>query len=127
MENKYSEEAKEKFGREIVNDSEDRVASWSPAYKKAIFDEGETITAALAKLMKKDTGDDEVQALIAKHHGHICRFYDCTFRQYRGMGEMYVADPRFTAYYDKYAVGLAQFMKNAIAFYCDINETKYKR
>lgn len=127
MTNQYSEEAKEKFGRELVSDSEDRVASWSPAYKQAIFEEGEEITAALAKLMKTDYGDEQVQALIAKHHGHICRFYDCTFKQYRGLGEMYVADPRFTAYYDKYAVSLAQFMKNAIALYCDLNEAKYRR
>ena len=76
---------------------------------------------------QREVGDDEVQALIAKHHGHVCRFYDYTFKEYRGLGEMYVANPRFAAYYDSYAAGLAQFLKNAIAFYCNINEQKLKK
>jgi hypothetical protein len=32
---------------------------------------------------------------------------------HRSLGEMYVADPRFTATYDKVKVGLAQFICDA--------------
>jgi hypothetical protein len=31
-----------------------------------------------------------------------------------GLGDMCVADPRFTEYYEKYASGLAVFVKSAI-------------
>ena len=31
-----------------------------------------------------------------------------------GLGEMYVADPRFTETYERYGRGLAQFMRDAI-------------
>lgn len=31
-----------------------------------------------------------------------------------GLGDMYVADPRFTEYYEKRAPGLAEFVKSAI-------------
>ena len=43
---------------------------------------------------------------------------------YRGLGDMYVADPRFAAYYEKYAPGLAQFMRDAMHAYCDAQEKK---
>jgi hypothetical protein len=34
------------------------------------------------------------------------------------MGQMYVDDPRFTAYYDKIAPGLAAFLQEALKIYC---------
>lgn len=38
---------------------------------------------------------------------------------YRGLGNMYYNDPRFSAYYEKFHRGLAKFMKEAIDVYCD--------
>ena len=35
-----------------------------------------------------------------------------------GLGEMYVADERFKAYYDKIAPGCAEFLRDAINIYC---------
>jgi hypothetical protein len=35
-----------------------------------------------------------------------------------GLGEMYVADERFKAYYDKITPGCANFLRDAISFYC---------
>jgi hypothetical protein len=46
-------------------------------------------------------------------------FYDPNPEMYRGLGEMYVADPRFTAFYDKYAEGLAPYMRDAMIAYAD--------
>jgi len=37
---------------------------------------------------------------------------------HRSMAEMYVADERFKAYYDKIADGAAEFFKKAIDIYC---------
>jgi hypothetical protein len=34
------------------------------------------------------------------------------------MGQMYVDDPRFTAYYEKIAPGLAIFLRDALKIYC---------
>jgi ribonucleotide reductase alpha subunit len=41
-------------------------------------------------------------------------FYDCSKEMHRNLGEMYVADPRFTAYYDAHAEGLAVWLHDAI-------------
>ena len=53
--------------------------------------------------------------LATQHRLHIDRwFYECSHEMHTGLGNMYVADPRFTEYYEKYAPGLAEFIKSAI-------------
>lgn len=46
---------------------------------------------------------------LAEHHRlHISQwFYACEYDIHRGLGDMCVADPRFAAYDDGVAVGLA--------------------
>ncbi|MFP4114662.1 MAG: MerR family transcriptional regulator [Spirochaetota bacterium] len=44
----------------------------------------------------------------------IEHFYEADASRYRGLAEMYVADHRFTAYYDGFAPGLAEFLAQAI-------------
>jgi MerR family transcriptional regulator, thiopeptide resistance regulator len=41
-------------------------------------------------------------------------FYDCSYAMHVGLAEMYLADPRFTATYEKIAPGLAQYLHDAI-------------
>ena len=41
-------------------------------------------------------------------------FYECTPEIHVGLAEMYIADPRFTATYEKIAPGLAQYLHDAI-------------
>ena len=49
------------------------------------------------------------------HRQHITRwFYDCTPQIHRGLGEMYVADARFTRTYEDVAPGLAQYLHDVI-------------
>jgi hypothetical protein len=42
------------------------------------------------------------------------RFYDCSPTFHRDLGDMYVADPRFTKTYEDQATGLAQYVRDAI-------------
>lgn len=41
-------------------------------------------------------------------------FYPCSYEMHRGLAEMYLADPRFTANYETLAPGLAQYVHDAI-------------
>jgi DNA-binding transcriptional MerR regulator len=41
-------------------------------------------------------------------------FYDCSPRQHRDLGNLYVDDPRYTASYDHYRPGLARWLRTAI-------------
>lgn len=63
--------------------------------------------------------DDRVQSVVRQNHEFIdTHFYDCSLDMFSGLGHMYVSDDRFTAYYDKYAKGLAHYYNEAIQHYC---------
>lgn len=71
----------------------------------------------------KDSGTSadsaEAQALVAKLQAHItANYYTCTDEILAGLGKMYVADERFKKNIDKYGVGTAEFISEAIAVFC---------
>lgn len=52
---------------------------------------------------------------VEEHRQIISRwFYECSHAMHVGLGQMYTADPRFTAHYDDQEPGLAQFVREAI-------------
>ena len=52
--------------------------------------------------------------LAARHRASIERFYDCGDEMHRCVAEMYLADERFTRYYDDVEPGLAQFLHDIV-------------
>lgn len=115
----YKDEVKARWGHtDAYRQSQERYKKWSKQELETIKQEGITITNQLAEVMDKPFDDSQVQKLIAQHHHHINRFYDCSIEMYRGLGEMYFADPRFAKYYEDIKPGLAKFMNVAIDFYC---------
>lgn len=116
----YEKEAEQRWDPKLVKESQAKVRRMSKEQWKAIGEEGKSVPTDMAKLLgKKDAGDPEVQTVIGRHHAWISNFYTPTAEMYRGLGKMYVDDPRFTAYYEKFVPGLADFMKKAIDYYCD--------
>lgn len=69
---------------------------------------------AVAKRAGVRPGSPEGDALAARHRASIERFYDCGGEMHRGLVEMYLADPRFTAYYDDVEPGLARFVHDVV-------------
>ena len=60
-------------------------------------------------------GDSQAMDLAEAHRQHLTRwFYDCSYEFHRKLGEMYVADPRFTEHYEAVAPGLAAYLRDAI-------------
>ena len=58
----------------------------------------------------------EVVALAEQHRLHIDRwYYPCSRQMHQQLGEMYVEDSRFQAYWDGFEPGLAVFVRDAIA------------
>ena len=85
----------------------------------ALKAEGEAVSKALAAMLSRDPADAEVQALIARHHATIEPFYHATARIYKGLGSLYIEHPEFRAYYEKYAIGLPEFLQQAMTIYAD--------
>ena len=66
---RYKREAREKYGAEIVEESERRVKQMPKGHWEAINAEGEAATRAIAGLARQghDPGDSEVQQHVARH------------------------------------------------------------
>lgn len=117
---KYAAEAKERWGNTAAyKESTEKYRSMSKEQLAQIKTQGETITNKIAALVGTDVHSDRVQKHIAEHYKHLSNFYTPNMEMYRELAEMYIADPRFTAYYEKYAVGLAQFMHDAMIVFVE--------
>ncbi|MFI1726859.1 MerR family transcriptional regulator [Streptomyces sp. NPDC020489] len=114
----YAEEAEQRWGgTEAYAESQRRaarytkddwkrmqaeVAAWSERYG-ALMAAGEPPTSEAAMDMAEE------------HRQHICGwFYECPYDMHRCLGEMYVSDERFKAFYDSMRPGLAQHLRAAI-------------
>ncbi len=116
---RYRREARENWGEERVEASEQRARMMTKAQWQAVGQQGEAATQLMASLMDHDPTDPAVQAAIAQHHAWVEHFYPVPADMYRGLGQMYVEHPEFRAFYEKYRPGLADFMQAAMAHYAD--------
>jgi DNA-binding transcriptional MerR regulator len=122
----YEEEARQRWGHSNeYQESVKRTKKYTKDDWAAIQAEAGAIQDGIATLMDRSPSDPEVQEFIRRWHQHINdRYYTCSLQIFRGLGEMYVADERFTAHYEKIKPGMAQFMQAAMAAYCDKLEGK---
>lgn len=118
---KYSEEVKNKYGNtSAYKESNEKTSKYTKEDWNNIMKDWDIIYKKLANLMDKNPDDKEVQEYIHQFREHISKnFYDCTPEIFRGLGELYVNDERFTANIDKYKTGLSKFLREAINVYCD--------
>jgi len=123
---KYEEEARQRWGgSKEFEESTRRTKKYTKADWDAIKAEAQEIGVNIAARMDRDPADPEVQEWVRRHHQHINdRYYTCSLQIFRSLGEMYVADERFTATYDKIKPGMAQFLEKAMSIYCDRLEGK---
>jgi MerR family transcriptional regulator, thiopeptide resistance regulator len=78
--------------------------------------EGDALLEALAEGKRAgiEPGSAQANALAARHRTSIERFYECGDEMHRNLVEMYLADERFTRYYDDVEPGLAQFLHDIV-------------
>ena len=115
----YRKEARERWGS-VVDESYQRVSHYTKEDWDAFRAESDEIVTALASLMDRDPSDPEVQRWIDRHYRQIKdHFYTPTAEVYRGLGDLYLEDSRFTENYDKVKPGLARFMRSAMQIYAD--------
>ena len=116
---RYQREAREMYDPALVAESERRIRKMTKEQWNAVKQEGDEITRGIAALADQPASDPKVQALIARHHAWIEHFYPCSAEVYRGLGQGYAEHPDFRATYDKYRPNLADFMREAMAYYAD--------
>ncbi|TCP52190.1 DNA-binding transcriptional MerR regulator [Tumebacillus sp. BK434] len=122
--NKYSKEARERYGDEIVEKAEKKADSYSQDDWAKINARQEANMKQILDNMHNGPADPLVQEAIADSRQAITDYYyDCTPEIFRGLGDLYVLDERFTEFYEKIKPGLAEFMRDAMHHYVDNLDT----
>ena len=119
---KYKAEAIEKWGKtDAYREYAERTENYSGQKRNDLAVGMDHIMAEFALCMRKDERPDsaEAQNLVKMLQDHITgNYYLCTNEILASLGQMYVADERFTKNIDKHADGTAAFICEAIAAYC---------
>jgi DNA-binding transcriptional MerR regulator len=113
----YATEAEERWGEtDAWKQSQQRVSQFSKEDWIAIKADGDALLEALARAKRDGVqpGSAPANELAARHRASIERFYDCGDDMHRNLVEMYLADERFTRYYDDVEPGLAQFLHDIV-------------
>ncbi len=115
---KYEDEAKAWWGTtEAYAESRRRTSRYTKDDWKRMADESKATVDELAQAMDDGVTPTDARAmdLAEQHRLHLEHwFYPCSSAMHVGLGEMYVADPRFAAVYDQRRAGLSEFLRAAI-------------
>ena len=114
----YAAEAQERWGDTPAwSQSQARTAAYGTADWAAVKAEMDAVNSAFVAALTAGEPAVGVAAMDAAeaHRRHFDeRFYDVSYAMHRGLADMYVADPRFTATYEELAPGLAAYVRDAI-------------
>ena len=118
----YADEVRERWGdTEAYRESERRTANYSQSDWDALYDGMDAIMAGFAELKADGASPDSEQSRrqVEKLRQFITdNMYTCTDEILAGLGQMYVADERFTKNIDKHCDGTATYIGECINSYC---------
>lgn len=114
----YEQDAREKWGDQAVDDANEKVK------KMGTFDQENVhkIYQNLAKVRTYAPDSKEAQEEIQKWYEFLNNIHNYSLDAFKGLGQMYVQDERFTKNIDAFGEGLSQFMCEAMEFYADNQE-----
>lgn len=118
MHDAHQQEAQERWGdTDAYKESQRRTARYGKDEWREIHAQARTNEARIVELMRTGEPADGKAARAAAEELrlHIDRwFYPCSHEMHRGLGEMYLSDPRFRDHYEAREPGLAQYVRDAI-------------
>jgi len=114
----YAEEAEQRWGEtEAWKQSQGRTSRYTKADWAQVKAEADANNAAFASAKAEGEPATSERAMDAaeQHRLNIHnRFYDLTPEFHRNLGDMYLTDPRFMKNYEDIALGLSQYVRDAI-------------
>jgi len=117
FDSEYAAEAEDRWGdTDAWKQSQQRAARLTKQDWVDIKAEGDALLQALAQAKRDgvEPGSARADDLAARHRASIERFYDCGGDMHVCLARMYLADERFTRYYDDVEPGLARFVHDII-------------
>ena len=128
----FTEEKQKQYEAEATELWEDEVKestklwnSYSEEQQQAIRAEGDAIYAEIAASMDKSPESAEIQAILVRWHQHLRYFYEPSIERLAGLGELYNDHPDFNATFAAVHPDLPSYLKQAIAHYADVLETRW--
>ena len=116
--NPYEQEARERWGDKAVDDANQKAKNMTK-FDQEKFNE---IYRNLATLRHFSPDSKEAQAAIEEWYVFLNKLGDYSLDAFKGLGQMYVDDVRFTKNIDQFGEGLAKFMCDAMMVYADTNQ-----
>lgn len=117
--NPYEEEARKRYGDKAVNESKEKLGKMSPFEQKGFRDDMNSLYRKLAEMRHESPESEESQAAIEEWYDLLNKMGSYSLEAFRGLGQLYVDDERFTKNIDQFGDGLAMFMCKAMAVYAD--------
>ncbi|RNB53477.1 MerR family transcriptional regulator [Brevibacillus gelatini] len=118
-EKQYGQEIRAKYGDEQVDRSNRKLKEMTEEEYKQL----EQLNQELHKTLEEafatgDPGSELAQKAADLHRQWLSFYWDSYSKEaHASVAQMYVDDPRFTAYYDKTKPGLAAFLRDAVVIY----------
>ncbi|MCM3094348.1 MULTISPECIES: MerR family transcriptional regulator [unclassified Cytobacillus] len=116
--NPYEQEARERWGDKAVDEANEKAKNMT-AFDQERFND---IYRSLASIRHLSPDSKEAQEGIKEWYQFLNKLGNYSLDAFKGLGQMYVDDERFTKNIDKFGEGLAQFMCDAMAVYADKNK-----
>ena len=119
-EQKYGSEIRAKYGNAAVDSSNAKLKGLTEEQ----YNKSEHLRLAYEEKLCEAVKSGNPSSTLAQeacnlHMQWLLIFYAGYNKEYhKGLGEMYVNDPRFKAYYEKIVPGCAEFFRDAINIYC---------
>jgi DNA-binding transcriptional MerR regulator len=119
--NPYEAEARERWGDEAVDAGYERMRGWSEADAEKARTGYPRVHEGIAALKAEgaDVLNPSVQELIQLHYEITSLFWTPTAEAYRGLGQMYVDDKRFSRTIGGDDDSVAVYLRDAMNVYAD--------
>ena len=119
-EQRYGAEIRAKYGDESIDRSNAKVLGMRQEQYKGIERLTEEFNKTIREAMRLgDPAGETAQKACALHKAWLLNYWESYSKEaHLGVTQMYVDDPRFTAFYDRIAPGCAAFLRDAVAVFC---------
>ncbi|SDG37174.1 MerR family transcriptional regulator [Desulfosporosinus hippei] len=120
---KYGQEIREKYGDDTVKKSNQRFKGMTEEQYDEMTKLAKGVNETLyAAFITGDPAGELAQMTAELHRQWLSYTWDSYSKEaHAGLAQMYVDDPRFTAYYDEKQPGAAEFLRDAIFIYTGQN------
>ncbi|WP_025784033.1 MerR family transcriptional regulator [Sporosarcina sp. D27] len=116
-ENPYEQEARDRWGDGAVDETNKKLQQFGGEQQEKM----NVIYRRLAEVRHLPSNSEEAQQAIGEWYQFLNTIGTYSIEAFAGLGEMYVADERFTTNIDKFGIGLASFMRDAMREYARQN------